>query len=362
MSCDPAAQTRQQSFTVRSPNGAVALVGSRKYQRYSWGEGLVESSVGDGADCRTTRRVYYETAAQAGFVPNGTRVPVKLIVPSQGPWTRYDAYDSRGRPLIVVWQFLNAPTNAPEAQCRSTHYDYTPLEGSGDDGSLPHIPRTTIQYLLGHEIARSYTIIKGAEQRHIRCQTPRAAWNAPDNLVTVKTFYTAGQFNSCPRTIDYSNGTREAFIHSQSGSGPNLTLTTVTLNGQPDPASPTNILSGTVTTTVTGHLGQLLSRTVQDKPSMIILSRETYQYTDEFFRSYTVMHLDGRTETHQYGCCGLEIETDPDGVQTQHLYDPMGRHIGHAILSFNPPLTTTNLLDAAGHVRILFRRWRLLVV
>ncbi|NLH71562.1 MAG: RHS repeat-associated core domain-containing protein [Verrucomicrobia bacterium] len=295
---------------------------------------------------------YYDNP---GFVPNGTSLPLKLVIPPTGPWQRYDSYDQQGRPLVVVSQFLNAPTNADASVCYRTDHDYTPISGTGDDGSQPHIPRTTVQYLLGHEIGRSYTIIKPGEIRHIQCQTPGAAWDASDNLVTVRTFYTTGTFANYPRTIDDPGGTRQVYFYNRSGSGTNTTQTTVVLAGQPDPANATNILSGTVTTTVVGHLGQTLSRTVQDKSSAIVLAQETYQYLDEFYRSYTVTHLNGTSETYQYGCCGLDIWTDTDGRQTQYLYDTAGRQVGSAMLPFNPPLITTNQFDPAGQVLLTVR-------
>gem|GEM_PF-7022902 len=55
---------------------------------------------------RTNRRPCYETGTRAGFIPNGTQVPIKLIVPSHGPWTWYGTCDPQGRPLIAVAQFL----------------------------------------------------------------------------------------------------------------------------------------------------------------------------------------------------------------------------------------------------------------
>jgi len=343
---DSLAQTRHQISSVCSSDGSIALKTTATYKRFSWGEALVQSTTGDGNCCRTTTQIFYDPPP---FSPNGTRLPLKLVIPADGPWQRFDSYDSLGRPLIVVSQFLGAPTNAPESLCHATHYDYTPLPGSGDDGSQPDLPRTTVHYLLGREIARTYTIIRPGQTLQIQCQSPGADWTAPDNLVTVRTFYTNGAFSNYLRSIDNPDGTRKVFFYSRSGSDQNVTQTTTILSGQPDPTNQTNIVSGTITTTVVGHIGQTLSRTVQQFPSMILLSRETYSYLDQFHRSYTVTYLNGRTETHQFGCCGPDIWIDTDGRITQYMYDAMGRQIGSTILSFDPPLTTTNHLDPAGH-------------
>jgi hypothetical protein len=348
---DLANQNRTYTSHVRPPGGNDVLKRSRTFHRFDWGEGVVAESAGDGASLRTTSRAYYLTAGDAGFAPNGTRLPLRCVIPPDGAWQRYDSYDTAGRPLVVVSQFLNASTNALESNCRAVHYDYTPLANSGDDGSLqPQAPRTTIEYLLGQEIGRTYAVIKPGEKRSIRCQTAGAAWTAADNLVTITRYYTTGSFTDYARSTDYPDGTRTAWLYSTSGTGTNATQTTVVLNGQVDPNSDTNILAGTITTAALGHVGQLISTTVQDKASTTILNQDNYTYLDEFRRSYTVAHLDATTETYQYACCGLDTTTDRDGVQSQYLYDDMGRQLGRTILAYTPTLTTTNILNAAGNV------------
>src|SRR2546425_7427470 len=97
--------------------------------------------------------------------------------------------------------------------------------------------------------------------------------------------------------------------------------------GAPNPGL-TDILDGTLTTTVVGLFGEPLTNTVQDVASGLTLDRDSYVYSDNLKRSYTVTHLDGTTETANYACCGLDTATDRDGVITQYIYDPAKRRIG----------------------------------
>jgi hypothetical protein len=193
-----------------------------------------------------------------GFQPQGNVLPLEYVVHPSGSWERYDAYDADGRPTVVVSQFLNAPTNAVESECRAVYYDYTPITAAGDDGSLePRTPRQVEECLLGNLIARKYAIIKPGEKRFIRCSRPSAAWNDSENLVTTNKYYQSGSFAGRLKCVGNPDRTRQAYIYTSSGSGTNATETTVLLSGEIDTANETNILSGTITTTVIGHVGQV---------------------------------------------------------------------------------------------------------
>ena len=71
-----------------------------------------------------------------------------------------------------------------------------------------------------------------------------------------------------------------------------------------------------------------------------------YNYTDDLYRSHTVGYLDGRTETFNYACCGLDTYRDRDDTTTHYTYDTARRQVATSSLN----ITTTNVLDAAGNV------------
>jgi len=346
--------THTEVASVRSPGGSAVARRSQTWRRFTWGnvsqEVLVEQTFGEGSSARTTTWDYH---ANSPFPVKGSQVPLKRVIHPTGYWERIDEYDATGRPVVVVQQFLNAPTNALASEARRFDYDYAPVSGTQDDGSLrPHLPRRTDETLLDVPISTAYTIIEPYQTRTIRCPRPGLAWNDPSNLVTTNKYYdaSAGAFEHRLRSVLHPDGRREAYLYAAAGSGVNATLTTVVLVGQPASGNDTNITSGTITTTVQGDVGQVLSVTVKDKASSIVVDQKSYTYTDVFRRSHTVVDLSGRTNTVQYACCGLDLVTDHDGTQTQYLYDGLGRGIGNCVLSYNPVLTTTNVLDAAGRV------------
>ena len=86
-------------------------------------------------------------------------------------------------------------------------------------------------------------------------------------------------------------------------------------------------------------------------PNNILLSSDTYSYTDNLNLSYIVTHLDGTTESVVYGCCGLDSTTDRDVVTTTYAYDRLKRQIS----STRNGITTSNVLDAAGNVLVSIR-------
>jgi len=346
--------THTEVATVRAPGGGAVARRSQTWCLFTWDgvsqEVLVAETFGEGGSARTTRWDYYETSP---FTVQGSVVPLKCVIHPSGYWERIDEYDAIGRPLVVVHQFLNAPTNALASEARRFGYDYTPLSGTQDDGTLePDLPRRTDESLLGVPISTAYTIVEPYQTRTIRCLRPGLDWDDPSNLVTTNKYYDswAGQFEHRLRSVQHPDGRREAYLYAAAGSGANATLTTVALLGEPVSGNDTNIASGTITTTVQGDVGQVLSVSVVDKASGIVVDQKAYTYTDLFKRSHAVVDLSGRTNTVQYACCGLELVTDHDGAQTQYLYDGLGRGIGSCVLSYNPVLTTTNVLDAAGRV------------
>ena len=98
-----------------------------------------------------------------------------------------------------------------------------------------------------------------------------------------------------------------------------------------------------------GLTGELLSRRVlslSNYQATVTLSGFTNTYFDDLKRSHQTVHLNGRTNTVIYGCCGLSSETDWDGTLTSYEYDSLGRRtatIRHDIVHFD-------VLDAAGRV------------
>jgi len=108
----------------------------------------------------------------------------------------------------------------------------------------------------------------------------------------------------------------------------------------------TSIIDGSSNVMVYGTWGEVLSSQVTDIASKGVLSQDTYDYTDNLHRSYTVTHLDGTVESVNYACCGLNAQIDRDGVMTQYFYDAAKRQVATSRLG----IMVTNVLDASGKV------------
>jgi len=362
---DVGQNTRTVISEVRPQGGSDVLKSTRVYKTFTWGEGLIQDMVGDGASAQTSLTWFND----GGSLTNG-HLPILYKFDQNGHWQRF-GYDDQMRPTNSVSQFLNVSTNAADSQCRVITNSYAGLPGTQDGNTNvapftavvdPYTPRSTTELLLGTVISRSYTIIEPTRRLFLRCVQPNSTWVSTDinsllagkYLVTTNNYYTTGSFSNCVMNTDLPDGTRTAYIFSSSGSGVNAIQTNVTLVGSVDPGSQlvhlTDILSGKVTTDVIDYLGHILSHTVTDKATSTVLDQDTYSYLDTFSRSYTVTHLNGRSNTVQYSCCGIDNTTDEDGTIAQYQYDALKRYLGTTITSYNPVLIKTNVLDAAGEV------------
>ena len=87
-----------------------------------------------------------------------------------------------------------------------------------------------------------------------------------------------------------------------------------------------------------------------------VLGQEIYTYdsTDYYKLTPTVQYLDGTTSSGTSCNCGPPgptSTTDKDGAVTYYNYDSMNRQIATQTLG----ITTTNVLDAAGHTLAAIR-------
>ena len=201
----------------------------------------------------------------------------------------------------------------------------------------------------GQEISRQYTVQSPNQTTSIQCQTPGADWNAADNLITITTLSTTPGFDGQPQSVLHPDGTMDIYSYQADDTYRTVTV----MSGLPD-ATGTNIVDGTRTVTVSFLTGQICTNLVYSivsGPNNILLSSDTYSYTDNLNLWYVVTHLDGTTESVVYGCCGLDSTTDRDFVTTTYAYDLLKRQIS----STRNGITTSNILDAAGNVLVSMR-------
>ena len=335
--------TREVTIEFRKPAGANELVIYRKYQEYSWGEGMIEESIGEGAEKQTTTYTYLSTALY------GSARPVEKIVHHDGSW-QWFTYTGDNLPSIVYSSYGNQAPTTTASLCRKVEYNYTSPSGSGDVATInPRSARIVDEYVLGEHVSRRFTIFRNGERLDIVCQTVSTSttWNAGDNLVTTTTYYTSGANEDRVKSIEYPDGTAELYTYSES-----TNFTTNVSRGVPNTSPPTAITDGTTTTTVVNEAGFLVSRTVVDIGSSKTLSSETYDNHDEFGRPQETEYLDLTTTEANFSCCGIDNTVGKDGLVTSYYYDDLNRQIA----SLANGILHTNVLNSVGNVLVQIRK------
>jgi len=321
--------------TLNDASGLVTT-NSQTYQIFPFGEKIIQEVTGSGAAPLTNNYTYYTNTSLS------TTGLLQQTTYAQGYW-EYNQYETNRFKTNMCVAFLNqAPTNDPSL-CRMFEYGYgtNAVPGAGDKGhQMPATPRRTVQYLLGHEISRSYIIRIPVERRDIQCVGPSAAWDDPSNLVTTTRWYTndANQYRIW--TIERPDGTLEVRDYWIGANRTNIVLI-----GAPD-AAKTNVTDGTKTFTVLGPVGQMISKAVIDIASGITNSLETYSDYDGYNRPRKVTYLDGTSTWTDYGCCGPINQTNREGSAITYFKDALQRQAATKMNS----ITTTNVLDAAGNL------------
>ena len=330
---EPLSGSSVQSITntVWNPDGTVAFKKIDTQQLFTFGTYLISRVVDpDGASPQTNLWMYYTDQANDG----NSYGQLKMMVSPTGYWETYQ-YDSLSRIIKRVAQFGDAATNAVDGLCDVTTYTYTT-----DYQTVS--TTTTIETLLGWEIARSYAVTMPGQTQVERCQFVGAAQGDPRNLVTTTLLSTNGLFTGLPHAINNSDGTITIIDYSASADGAGKS--TVTMTGVPDEFGD-SVTDGTRTITITDIAGNVLTNQVYDIASNLLISQDIATQTDQFGRPTTVVHLDG-TNTISYSCCGINSQTDQVGIQTTYSYDALKRVASTA----RAGITTTNVYDAAGRV------------
>jgi RHS repeat-associated protein len=332
--------TRTDSVTVTDGNGHVATQIQEVYQLFSAGLQMIGQTFGTGPAAKTTTWNYFQTGQNYGLLQE--------VVDPYGHWKEYQ-YDASGRTTDIIEGFGNNAIDGNTSADANRHTVITYNDAAGQT--------TTIQYLLGQEIGRTYQIdsVDGniAETQNITCTQAGKSVGDPSNLTNIvwRAIGPVGATRAWD-TLMTSNadGTMSFYAYGWANGGGRVVIVDT---GAPDPNDNyTSIADGTETTTTTGLWNQLISSEVTDIASDYTrLSLDTYTYSDPLYRSYTVTHLDDTTESAIYGCCGVSSTTDRDGTETDYFYDGAKRQIATLRLG----IAQSNVLDADGRVLESYR-------
>jgi RHS repeat-associated protein len=280
-------------------------------------------------------------------------VPPKLrrSVSAEGGWSTYEYHPTTERLIKRVDGFQNAPVESADGLNRVTTYAYEPVAPEDDGSFSSATARTEVVTLLGQEVSRTYRVLTDFTETEIVTTVPGAAWNAATNLVTQTTEYTgwpADNYDHYIKSVVHPDGSLETYSYTRSGSS----LTTTHCRGQAD-ASGTTVIDGTKTITKTDRgRGLTISTSVSDIASGVLLSSEIHSGWDERNRPMLTTYLDGTTNVKSYGCCGVDSETDREGVTTSSVDDEFGRRISDS----RDGITTLYTLDGLGRTLRTERR------
>ena len=319
-----AGSRRTRTRTVRDSAGNILSQTVEVYQRFGWGESLLETTEGVPPNTRNITYAYY-TNLTDGF-NYGQR---RNAVHSNGYWEYYRQYGSRGL-LKSVRQFRHQPYAEsgvwPDPDNRSSEVSYA--------GDL----ETYLEYLAGRLVAKRWVarVAAGETWECVATDPATADWRAPSNLITRTYQYlhtdAAGARAGQTRKVLHPDGTMTLYRYvaqqmadpfAPPGSGRAIPVRlTLSYSGQPNGAL-TDITEGVRTSLLEDPFGNLLSRKEYDIRTSLLTDSEMVTARDAFGRPTRFEYLDGTFVTRVYDCCGLASETDREGVtttfNTQHL-------------------------------------------
>lgn len=299
-------------YRVENNANQIVYQDVRKIKTFPWGNETIAKILGN-TNPKTTNYYYYDDIDNDG----DNYGQLKSIMYANGFWERYE-YDSSGRIIKLVSPYLNSSPDSPENECKVIETIYS--------SSFPQ--STTITKVKGVEVARSYSgEISNAnyiESHNIKAYSPNAAWDAPNNLVTITRqvkdndsvlngkilfLINPDQNGTINKYTLYSNYYKEI---SDSG-----------LVKNPYSDSRT-VVNGIRTETEYSLDGTILSQTTTDIVSGLLLSKERY-ISDDFGRTTCIEYDDGTSKIIEYGCCGPSREVERDGSETITGYDNLKR-------------------------------------
>ena len=307
------------------------------WQTFSYGNRLLQRTIGSGPMALTETYAY----TADGMLQQASH--------SDGSWDIY-TYDASDRQIGHYSPFLNSSPTTNMSLCRFTASTYTNsvVSGSGDDANLePYTPRQVVDYVLGNEVGRSYTVVKTGERDEIQCANPGDAWNNSSNLVTVTYLFTDALNLDKPSKIIRPDGTIQVFTYTTGTTCP-LPGTDSSFDyaavwtGAPD-SGMNYVVDGTLDETWTDYLQNKVLHRVTDVASSVITEQEKFYY-DALNHVTNTVYLNRTSAQQTYDCCNLQTSLAPDGTLTSYGYDALKRRI----MTVQNGITVSNILNANG--------------
>lgn len=357
--------TTTQTYLVNSSewtlDGSSATIAKKStvHQIFPWNDygstwesiqGELISEVNDPDSAALTTGYSYYTSSTGDGV-NYTRL--KEIVRPDGGWERY-VYDNKGRTTRVLRSYKGSSPSWDYTgnEVVDYLYDQTVTLPDSSTGTMTR----TISSLDSQEVSRSYEVTSDETAnslRHtisVRVRNTGATWDDSSNLTTHTWTQIGGTFDG--RVVREVQPDGTASLYSYSSDPTTGHETTTVRTGKLDTATNT-ITRGTKTVTETNAKGGQVSTITYDigtAGETLISSADGIEF-DDFGRPREIHYLDGTVHHYDYGCCGLDSETDREGVVTTYINDAEKRpqKVTRA------GVTTETVYDILGRARLVKR-------
>ena len=359
-------QTVKVITTVeKTPEGQVASKVARTYQKYAFGDRVVNVSVDpDGANLRTTTTYYTDSGNHGSYGRKKTE-----SFPD-GNWASYQ-YDAQGREIVKITPWKNAAFNSPAAQAKAEYKSFSPHDSRDIVENDDIRPRTEETKILGITTSKTYHAyyFDGNEYVEIeeRCANGSAEYGNATNLRTERRYYPKGNCSSPSagriHTIKYPNGTMNTYTYEYGTWTPNSDPAQSLFTAGSGIAVRVKITHGTVDSPA-----GIANKTLQDliiydsRGCRVYLTQavytangyETFAWTantfDELRRLISERKSNNELTEYTWNCCHKTSETLPDGTQYTYVYDDLKRLISKTKVGIGnqPDLVTTYQYDAAN--------------
>ena len=330
----------EQTFVIKNTSGITLyqVVNTYTTNLLNGARMLLQRVVGQSPDTQTNVWLYYGNTNDINYGA------LFMEIEPGGFWRRYE-YDTNGRTTKTVSQFQNAATNANENVLRVREFSYNAVHTNDVGTNAPNLARTVIDRLYGAEVGRSYTILFTNERWVVQCLLTNAPWWHATNLITVSK--AIALTNGMLATTRLPNGVLSVSKTVTNTAG---WSTNVAYVGEPA-AGQTNIVKGSIVTTISTPTNTTISSVTVAFPQNIVTESLTYTNFDSFGRPKRTLYADGSfTDTVYSDCCGFGSSTDRDGTTTTNVFDAMNR----LVTTTRAGVTISNVYDAVGRlVRII---------
>ena len=359
-------QTVKVITTVdKTPEGQVASKVARTYQKYAFGDRVVNVSVDpDGANLRTTTTYYTDSGNHGSYGRKKTE-----SFPD-GNWASYQ-YDAQGREIVKITPWKNAAFNSPAAQAKVEYKSFSPHDSRDIVENDDIRPRTEETRILGITTSKTYHAyyFDGNEYVEIeeRCANGNAEYGDATNLRTERRYYPKGNCSSPSagriHTIKYPNGTMDTYTYEYGTWTPNSDPAQSIFTPSSGIAVRVKITHGTVDSPAGIANKTLQDSTVYDsRGCKVYLTQavytangyETFAWTantfDELRRRISERKSNNELTEYTWNCCHKTSETLPNGTQYTYVYDDLKRLISKTKVGIGtqPDLVTTYQYDAAN--------------